>query len=188
MKNKLPNNRTIDFLIIGAMKSGTTAVAENMNSHPEIFIPESKEPSYFINWEKTYLNGREEIINWKNNSASNLNKYLELFNNATKGQLIGEASTLYLPSKDTPRLAYDHNPKMKIIVILRNPISRAISAHNYNITNQKELEDDFIKAALEELNGKRDQFIYNSRYLHYGLYYKHIKNWLTYFPQSQIKS
>ena len=52
MKNKLPNNRTIDFLIIGAMKSGTTAVAENMNSHPEIFIPESKEPSYFINWEK----------------------------------------------------------------------------------------------------------------------------------------
>ena len=56
-----------------------------------------------------------------------------------------------------------------------NPISRAISAHNYNLTNQKELEDDFIKAALEELNGKRDQFIYNSRYLHYGLYYKHIK-------------
>ena len=34
-----------DFLIIGAMKSGTTSLYADLKTHPSIFLPEDKEPS-----------------------------------------------------------------------------------------------------------------------------------------------
>tara|TARA_Y200000002_G_scaffold383298_1_gene405045 strand:- start:16309 stop:17256 length:948 start_codon:yes stop_codon:yes gene_type:complete len=188
MNNQSTNeNKLIDFLIIGAMKAGTTTVAEIMNYHPKLFIPESKEPSYFIDWNNEFYNSYGENISWKSESANDFRSYKELFKSATPNTLKGEASTLYLPSKGSPKLVYDHNPKMKLIVILREPIARAYSAYNYNMTHQKERCYTFADAVNEELDGKRNNYIYNARYLYYGLYHKHLQNWLKYFSTTQIK-
>jgi len=78
-----------DFLIIGAARSGTTALYSVLNRHPQIFMPEEKEPSFLCDYgaprKKTIAAGKI-VDNWQN---YNLDQYSALFSSAGKGQLLG---------------------------------------------------------------------------------------------------
>ncbi|OAG27004.1 sulfotransferase family protein [Thermodesulfatator autotrophicus] len=106
----LPN-----FIIIGAMKSGTTSLAKYLSEHPDVFVSDPKEPGFFcekINWNKG--------IEW----------YEELFKNAKGYKAVGEASTHYTKFPEHPRVAEKIKniiPEVKLIYIMRDPVDRAIS-------------------------------------------------------------
>src|SRR3990172_7971726 len=75
-----------DFFVVGAFKSGSTALYEQLRRHPQIFMPFHKEPLYFGD-DLTRRYGR-----------MTLDDYLRLFRGARTGQRVGEASTWYLYS------------------------------------------------------------------------------------------
>src|SRR4051794_32348601 len=84
-----------DFFIVGHAKCGTTALYEMLRTHPQVFMPDLKEPAYFA----TDLRRRFEPPG-AGPLPETLPDYLELFTPAREGQRVGEASSLYLWSHE----------------------------------------------------------------------------------------
>jgi len=113
-----------DFIIIGAMKSGTTTLHNILRQHSQIFLPPEKEIHYF-DIDKNYTKG--------------LDYYASFFNDAKRYQLIGEITPRYIwNSQIAQRIAKDLGTKTKLIAILRNPADRAFSHYKMNILNKSE--------------------------------------------------
>lgn len=103
----LPN-----FFIVGAAKSGTTSLYHCLAQHPDVFMPELKEPHYFVDWGKY---------------VSSLGEYEALFSGVSGQKAIGEASTGYLFEQETPGRIKGLIPGARIIIILRNPADMAFA-------------------------------------------------------------
>ena len=121
-----------DFVIAGAARCGTTALHEYLALHPAVFMPVLKEPGFF----STDLPG----------GVSTLEEYRALFAPAPAHALTGEASTQYLYSKVALERLTAHNPQVRIIVILRNPVDAAYSLHGYAYRYGHEEVADFEAA------------------------------------------
>jgi len=139
--------RTPDFFIVGHQKCGTTALYMMLSQHPEIFMPDIKEPWYF---------GRElrsRFAKPSNRSRPNtLDDYLELFADAQPGQIAGEASPQYIRSASAAREIAELRNDARIVVLLREPTAFLRSLHLQMVVAHDEDEPDFAKAlALEQL-------------------------------------
>jgi len=100
-----------NFLIVGAPKCGTTAMANYLKAHPEIFVAERKDLHFF---------GSD--LNFTRRERLSKTDYLANFAEAGQAACVGEASVWYLYSKHAAEeiAAFDQN--MRIIVMLRNPV------------------------------------------------------------------
>lgn len=108
-----------NFFIVGAPKCGTTALYEYLRSHPNILMPEVKEPHFFATDLGAYP------------SVKTLEDYTKLFEEATPKHLrIGEASVHYLASSVAIAKIRQFNPDAKIIAMLRNPVDMVYSLHS----------------------------------------------------------
>ena len=134
-----------DFFIVGAFKSGSTALYEGLRRHPQIFMPFHKEPLYFGD-DLTRRYGRMTEAD-----------YLRLFRNAQPGQRIGEASTWYLYSTSAAHEIKQFSPDAKIVVVLRNPVDVMYAQHNQLIFNVIEDIPDFAEALGAEAGPARRQ-------------------------------
>lgn len=124
-----------NFFIIGAPKSGTTALSEYLRGHKNIYISTPKEIHYFSTDFPNYRIVDNEV------------NYLELFSNTTKEHLaIGEASVFYLYSSTAIYNLNEFDKHCKIIVMFRNPIELAYSMHSQLVYSRDESEVDFYKA------------------------------------------
>ncbi|MDH0892826.1 MULTISPECIES: sulfotransferase domain-containing protein [unclassified Pseudomonas] len=106
----------VDFLVPGISKCGTTTLCYLLGEHPEIFIPEIKEPNYFVN---------EDL-------SEHRPFYEGLFAPAAPGQLLGEGSQLYSTvefEKLVSTRLREHNSEMKLIFSVRNPLKRIESSY-----------------------------------------------------------
>jgi len=127
-------NARPDFVIAGAAKCGTTALCSYLRRHPEIFIPEQKEPKFFCSDLKT------------TGGVYSPEGYQALFAAAPDGSVTGEASTLYLYSRTAIERIMAHNPRAKVIVILRNPVEAAHSLHTARWSHRHENIANFEEA------------------------------------------
>ena len=107
-----------NFFIIGAPKSGTTALSQYLGTHPNVFISRVKEPHFF---------DLDTSIRVK----AGLQTYLSLFAKAQPDlhKAVGEASTGYLFSKVAVSEILKFNPDSKFIVMLRNPVDLVQAWH-----------------------------------------------------------
>lgn len=125
-----------NFFILGAPKCGTTAMAQWLSTHPEIFISKIKEPHYYN-------------TDHKNTIVNNDRQYFSLFEKASnKHKVVGEASVFYLYSKDAVfniKKDLDNND-LKFLVMIRNPVEMAYSLHQQQVYNLNEPVKDFKKA------------------------------------------
>lgn len=107
--------RLPDFIIIGAMKSATSSLYQQLVEQPGIFMCTPKEPNFFSDAEQF---------------AKGMAWYSGLFANAPEGSLLGEASTHYtkLPthSKTVERLK-KHLPNARFVYVMRHPMDRLVS-------------------------------------------------------------
>lgn len=111
--------RRPDFFIVGAGRSGTTAMCEYLRAHPRVFMPRVKEPRFFADDMPGLMN-----------RVSSPREYLALFEDATEDHLaVGEASPQYLYSRTAIRNIREFDPEARLIVMLRNPVDMAHSAH-----------------------------------------------------------
>ncbi len=137
--------KTPDFLIVGAAKSGTSSLHSYLSKHPDIYMPEKRKELYF--WHVA-TNKNRSIIDrvGEGNIPTRLNEYLEYFEDAQVGQVTGEACPSYLYFHDhvlqNLRLHHINWKDVRIIIILREPVSRIVS--QYRFVCKKRLDPEFL--------------------------------------------
>jgi hypothetical protein len=135
-----------DFFIVGHPKCGTTALYEMLRRHPQIFMPELKEPRFF--GEDMYA---PEHRPRSYELPRTLDQYLALFAAAAPDQRAGEASPFYLASQTAAAQIAQLAPRARIVAILREPASFLRSLHLQFLQSHVEDRKDLRKAiALEE--------------------------------------
>ena len=141
--------RLPDFFIVGHPKSGTTALHEMLRSHPQVFMPELKEPRYFAR-DLRPLFGSRELGPGSPPLPETLEDYLELFREAEPWQRAGEATPSYLRSKVAAELIARAQPAARIVAVLREPASFLRSLHLELVQNHVETEQDLRRALANE--------------------------------------
>jgi hypothetical protein len=140
--------RVPDFFIVGHAKSGTTALYEMLRRHPQIFMPDFKEPWFFsTDMRPRFRPPRAGRL------PQTLEEYTALFADARPDQVVGEASASYLWSRTAAQGIAEVKPEARIVAILREPASFLRSLHMQFLENHVESRRD-LRAALE-LEGPR---------------------------------
>lgn len=173
-----------NFIIVGAEKAGTTALHSILEQHSKIVSGRIKEIHYFDN-HKWYLKKR----------IHEYHSYFPLPHQIDRGTLTFEATPNYLYLPDIPKRLYDYNPNLKLIISLRDPALRALSAwsmyhHNFKAGSQTHLNDprSFSKAVSDELEfiDQENKSYDHIEYIRRGIYHFQIEAYLNYFPSNQI--
>jgi sulfotransferase family protein len=131
-KGRLP-----DFLVIGAMKAGTTSLYHYLAPHPEIFMASVKELDFFV-----------ESANWRRG----LDWYARQFDDAGDAAVAGEASTAYSKHPVVPGVPERIStvlPDAKIVYVLRDPIDRIRSHYQHRVAIGSE-RAPFAEAVLRD--------------------------------------
>jgi hypothetical protein len=183
--------RIPDFFIVGHHKSGTTALYEMLKRHPQIFMPDLKEPKFFA----SDLPARLQPSG-SSGLPRTLEEYLALFASARPDQRIGEASPSYLGSHTAAGLIADAQPAARIVAILREPASFVRSLHLQLVQSHVEQEKDLRKAISNEAGGTfiRDgQRVRRSasseqvlRYSDHVRYVEQLRRYHAVFPPEQV--
>jgi hypothetical protein len=175
--------RKPDFFIVGAPKCGTTSMHHYLSSHPDIFMPQRKEPHFFGGGRNAYPN-------------SSWDDYLGNFKEAAHEKRIGEASTGYLYSYDACKKIYQYDANARIIIMLRNPVDMIYAWHSEMVWQCDEDEKDFRSALM--LEPKRrigrntskkqedDLIAWRLMYRECGCYYEYIKQYIEMFGRDQV--
>lgn len=173
----------IDFIIIGAQKCGTTSLYNYLIQHPQIVPAITKEVHFFdLNFDKG--------IDWYQAHFHPFDRQ----NNLTRG----EASPYYIFHPLVAERIHQILPKVKIIVLLRNPVERAISHyyHEVRLGVEKMGIEEALASEPTRLLGETEKIIadgnyYSFNHQHYtylsrGIYIDQLKTWMNIFPQEQI--
>ena len=175
-----PQSSGPDFIIIGAQKSGTTSLENYIAQHPQI-LPAIKKEIHF--WYRDFDKG----IPW----------YLAHFPPIPKSvnYLTGEATPNYLENWQSASRIYQILPDVKLLVILRNPVDRAISQY-YHWLRLKRENRSFEAAMNEEIKqlkqtphlpvGDKNYWQEQKSYLGRGIYVEFLQKWLEIFPRKQF--
>lgn len=178
----LPN-----FFIVGANKAGTTSLHNYLACHPEIFMSKLKEPMYFTLKDVTDVEKQKYAAQIQMRSAIySIEDYLDLFKESNGYKAIGESSTAYLGNPKAPSEIRKEIPDAKIIIILREPIDRAIS--NYKMYVDWGLEKDSFETAMRKiLSGKEMEKPGRSMYLRIGLYAQAVQRYKNLFSAENLR-
>jgi hypothetical protein len=145
LREAAPAQRIPDFFIVGLPKSGTTALYEMLRPHPQIYLPDLKEPWFFA----PELHDRPPPV--PGGSPTTMAEYAALFSDALPDQMVGEATPLYLWSRTAAARIAEVQPGARIVAILREPASFLRSLHMQLVQTYVEPEANFAKAlALED--------------------------------------
>lgn len=138
------SERVPDFFIVGHPKCGTTALYEMLRAHPQVYMPDLKEPQFFA--AELHSGG----VPYPGELPRTLEEYLALFAPAGSRLRAGEASPSYLRSQTAAERIAELRPDARIVAILREPASFLRSLHLQFVQGVIETEFDFAKAlALE---------------------------------------
>ncbi len=174
--------KTIDFLIIGAAKSGTTTLYEWVKEHPQLYMPKGKELPFFT--EPHYNKG----LQW----------YLDThFAGAPADKLWGKATPQYMHGingvmpEAVARRIHTDLPEVKLIAVLRDPVERAYS--HYKMAVRRGHETRSFDAVVKEMTTKagvekaRAYQTETNSYIVTGEYGRILKYYFDLFDASQIK-
>ncbi len=135
------HERVPDFFIVGHAKSGTSALYEMLRRHPQIYMPDGKEPWFFASDMRPRFQPPRAGPQFET-----LEDYLALFDAARPEQCVGEASSSYLWSHTAARAIAEVQPAARIIAILREPASFLRSLHLQLLRTHVESQKDLRKA------------------------------------------
>jgi hypothetical protein len=171
------------FLIVGAIKSGTTSFYHYLLQHPSVFLsPDVKESRFLVGLSPEK---NPEIVSTVNYVAS-FDEYQRLFERATQQQVVGEVDPwcLYLYEQTIPRIKAVLGPTVRIAMCLRNPVDRSYS-HYYQVVKQGWETRPFADIVEAILTSKATIW-YERSCIEAGLYYEQVKAYLDAFPSDQV--
>jgi len=169
-----------NLFIVGAAKSGTTAMNDFLNQHPDIFMAK-KELHFF---------GSDLNIN---QSTLTEQEYLDFFKEGQGKKITGESSVWYLFSKKAAAEIKAFSSDAKIIIMLRNPVEMMRALHQQNIYDGNEDIAGFEEAVLavtDRKNGRRlpksPEHLSCLLYLDAVKYYKQVKRYFDVFGKENV--
>jgi hypothetical protein len=194
----MPEERNIDFLVIGAPKAGTTSLFEYMRTHPELHLPRFKETNFFL--DHTYGRGVDWYFEW-------------ILAGSSPGLVNGEASVRYMagtsrteeaadkagtfpdedgldPEQVVPSRIHAALPGAKLIALLRDPVRRSVSEHGMATLRGAETRgiDEAITELLrpERLAQARASFSATDPYVVQSEYGRILAPYFERFPRENI--
>ena len=179
----MPYRPKLGFMIVGAQKCGTSALAHFLSQHPEIGMASPKEvhlfdgPSYSSDWTPEEIDKR----------------YASRFAHCAGARILGEATPSYMFLPGIGRDLQRYNPDLKLIVLLRDPVERAIS-HYYMEKGRGRERRPLWFALLREpfrLRRYRNGRVQGSVTLRYsyrtrGLYSLQLRNLYRFFDPDRV--
>lgn len=171
-----PSDARIHFVIAGAQKSGTTALDFYLRTHHDVRMACVKE-THFFDDDRAFANGKPSY-----------RRYHSLFPPYKKAQIFGEATPIYMYWTPVFERIYGYNSKMKLIIVLRNPVERAYSHWSMERARGRE-SLPFAEAIRNEVTRCRKAFPHQHRrysYVDRGFYSKQLLRASCYFPRDQL--
>lgn len=178
-----------DFIIPGEAKCGTTSLYRYMTEHPDVYPADRKEPNNFIHYPQSMVYMKSH--------------YPTLFRKVVREKIFrkrfvtGEASAEYLSRPRVPQYVSALLPDVKLIVLLRNPVTRAYS--DYQMLRSRGVVNEpfetIIRRSIEWLSDHRLASLVEAaaevehnpvRYVRKGLYAESITHWLKCFPRDNF--
>lgn len=183
----MPTDRRPNLFIVGAQKSGTSALAGWLQQHPSVFMSFPKEPGFLAFGEAgyTFPDGYGKAPPAAGYVVTDAASYESLFAGATADNtVIGEASTWYFALPGMAETLRRYNPSAKIVVVLRNPVDRAYSAWCDARGSGLEPCADFADAWRAEAERGEVEFLL--RYSRMGMYSAALEAYRAAFPAAQL--
>uniref|UniRef100_A0A8C5X3K2 Sulfotransferase n=1 Tax=Malurus cyaneus samueli TaxID=2593467 RepID=A0A8C5X3K2_9PASS len=162
---RLRHKRLPQAIIIGVKKGGTRALLEFLRVHPDVRAV-GAEPHFF---DRNYERG----LAW----------YRDLMPKTLEGQITMEKTPSYFVTKEAPARISSMSKGTKLIVVVRDPVTRAISDYTQTLSKKPDIP------TFESLTFKnRTTGLIDTSWsaIQIGIYAKHLENWLLYFPIGQI--
>jgi hypothetical protein len=166
----------LDFVVPGAQKSGTTALHYFLGKHPQIALPDRQEMHFFDD---------EEIFSRAPVDYELLHRH---FRPIARSTITGEVTPSYLYWKPAMERIANYNPRIKLVILLRNPVDRAFA--HWNMQRFKNRESlDFLAALKEEPRRIAQPLSIESRrfaYVDRGFYSGQLERVFKFFPREQM--
>lgn len=169
-----------DFLCLGAQRAGTTTLHHQLRHHPALFLPAVKEVHYFSRH-------FDRPLGW----------YASRFSDARRGETTGEVTPYYLFHPEAARRIAALRPQARLIVLVRDPVERALSGYFHSRrlgVEPLDIEDAFAaettrltgaERVLTVPGGKHASHQFHS-YLARSRYEEQLARYLALFPRSQL--
>lgn len=169
-----------NFFIVGAPKSGTTAMNDYLARHPDVFMAK-KEIHYF---------GSDLKLKERPTAP----EYLEHFKQGSGKKIVGEASVWYLYSKKAAKEIKQFSPGAKILIMLRNPVQFLHSLHSQHLFDNNEDVQDFETAINLDEERKKGNRLPSSLdyyelppYIDSALFAQQVKRYYDVFGKENVK-
>ncbi|MGH9383138.1 MAG: sulfotransferase family protein [Vicinamibacterales bacterium] len=178
----LPN-----FLVIGAGRSGTTSLHNYLAQHPDVFVCQEKSPNFFVShepqppWEGPTLQAMAR--QW----VSDAHEYEGLFKDARSCSAIGEVSPVYLQALSAPERIKAMCPEVRLVAILREPVSRAYAHYMGRRRDGLERRADFAEVVREELSRPLPDDVAFGNYLGCSRYHHFLRGYFDRFERERIR-
>lgn len=188
---------TLDFIVIGAQKAGTTSLFRYLREHPEIALPDGKEWPCFSH-DRVYERGWGDYMATlvRNGYRGDADPH-KAWGTVTPQYMVGgvyqrssgEAADSY-DERTVPARMHEHLPAVRLVAILRDPVGRAISHHRMAVARGQDRRSfDEVAAELlrpEALVRSRRYPDENSGYVTWGEYGRILEGYLQVFPRQQL--
>jgi hypothetical protein len=167
----------LDFIIAGAQKCGTTALHYFLHKHRHITLGDQQEMHFFDN---------DEFFAQSPPDYEALHRH---FPPVARSTIAGECTPHYLYYRPAMERIWNYNPRIKLLILLRNPVERAFA--HWNMQRFKGREPlDFLDAVTNEKNRVMWDSPLQSRRFSYvgrGFYFEQLERVWKFFPKEQVK-
>jgi hypothetical protein len=167
----------LNFILAGAQKSGTTALHYFLSRHPNITMGDQQEIHFFDN-DANFLSEPD---------YEQLHKHYRLLASST---IAGDCTPSYLYYEPAAERICKYNPKIKVLIVLRNPVDRAFAHWNMQRFRGRE-PLDFFDAVREEqsrISGAPPTEARRFAYVDRGFYGRQLARFFKFFPREQVKA
>lgn len=193
----------LDFIIIGAQKSGTTSLFQHLRHHPEIFIPSDKEVPYFshdpavfnVEW-SSYMSkiarsvpgGEGLVLADPNLKWGTVTPQYAI--GGVWATIAGQTDASSYDERTVPSRIRERLPDVKLIAVLRDPVERALSHHRMLVrrADERQTFDQVVARLLtvDQLAKARRDPDQATGYIVWGEYGRILSGYFDVFPSEQI--
>jgi hypothetical protein len=179
------------FLVIGGQRCGTSSLYRYLGWHPDVLPPLRKETEYFS---REYARGR----GWYQAHFPLEARQAFRERGAARRVVTFEATPDYLFYPPAPERAAHLLPDAKLLVLLRDPVDRAVSHYRHMVrlgfehlsfedalrAERDRMRDDL--EAVERDSSYRPRDLLRFSYVSRGMYAEQLERWMRFFPEDRF--
>ena len=153
--------KKLDFVAVGPFKTGTSWIHDYLLNYQQVALPTKVKETFFF--DRKFERG----LDW----------YYSHFTSIEENKMVGEIAPSYFHSLEATQRIQELNPQCKILVTLREPVSRLFSFYSH-MNQRGELKPGTSFA--QALSNKK--ILLNT-----SLYYSHLSRWIEVFGRENVK-